>query len=229
MHPKIVFDIETIGKDFDSFDDVSKEYLLAFAQDEEEKQETKDRLGFYPLTGEIVAIGIFNPQTEHGIVLSAGKSKKKLPQKLDDDITLETGDERFIIERFWELAKSYHHFISFNGRQFDVPFLMIRSAILGIHPSKNLLTNKYLNYQPDNAKHIDLYDQLTFYGAMRKKFNLHMWTKAFGIESPKEQGVTGNDVQKLFKKGDIETIARYNSRDLRSTAQLYNYWKEYLE
>jgi len=68
-----------------------------------------------------------------------------------------------MLENFWNGAKSYQEFISFNGRGFDVPFLMIRSAIHKIIPSKDLMHGRYLYQQLSNAKHIDLFDQLTFY------------------------------------------------------------------
>ncbi len=104
----------------------------------------------------------------------------------------------------------------------------IRSAIFGIKPSKNLLSNRYLNSQPFGIKHIDLADQLTFYGATRNHFPLHMWSKAFGIESPKEQGVTGDDVTGLYKENKLLEIVEYNLRDLKSTAELYRRWDKYL-
>ena len=57
--------------------------------------------------------------------------------------------------------------------------------------------------------HIDLADQMSFYDCMRRRFNLHMWCKAFGIESPKEGGVTGIEVRDLYAKGEYSRIARY--------------------
>ena len=42
MPKKIIIDIETIGRDFESFDEMSKEYLLKYAETEEKIQEAKD-------------------------------------------------------------------------------------------------------------------------------------------------------------------------------------------
>ena len=225
---KLVFDIETIGNDFDSLDEMSKEHLLKYAQDEGAENEIKEGTAFYPLTGEIVVIGMLNPDTNQGKVLVRNDKVSNLPELLEAGITVEQGSEKEILEKFWETIKQFSNFISFYGRGFDVPFMMIRSAILGIKPSKNLLANRYLNLQPFNAKHIDLYDQLSFYGAARKNFPLHMWSKNFGIESPKEGGVTGDNVTALYKEGKVLDIAKYNLRDLRSTAELYKKWERYL-
>jgi hypothetical protein len=57
---------------------------------------------------------------------------------------------------------------------------------------------------------------------------LHTWSRAFGIESPKSQGITGDDVGALFKEGKFLEIARYNVGDLRATKKLYEYWDKYL-
>jgi len=134
-----------------------------------------------------------------------------------------------MLQKLWDIAEKYDTFVTFNGRQFDVPFLMVRSAVHGIRPSKNLLANRYLNVQPSNARHIDLFDQLTFYGALRRKGGLHLWCRAFGIESPKAQGVDGNDVKALFENGKSTDIARYNARDLRATYELYMKYQQFLQ
>lgn len=227
---KLVFDIETIGVEFESLDKISQEYIEKYTESEDELEEAKGRLSFSPLTGEIVAIGILNPDTNKGAIYlkKFPISNSQFPKEIEDEIKVETGDEKQIIEKFWEIIKPYNYFISFNGRTFDVPFLMIRSAILGVKPTKNLMSNRYLSSQKYDAIHVDLLDQLTFYGAVRKKFNLHFWTKAFGIKSPKEEGITGDDVSRLYKEGKLLEIAKYNLGDLKATKELYEKWEKYL-
>ncbi|PIU99123.1 3'-5' exonuclease [Candidatus Wolfebacteria bacterium CG03_land_8_20_14_0_80_36_15] len=225
---KIVFDIETVGVGFETLDKISQEYLLQYAESDEEEQETKERLGFYPLTGEIVAIGILNPDTDKGAIYLRTNNQQLKTKNLEEGVTIETGTEKEILEKFWQTTKSYNYFISFNGRGFDVPFLMIRSAILGVKPAKNLMSNRYLSSQKFDAIHVDLLDQLTFYGAFRKRFNLHFWTKAFGIKSPKEEGITGEDIKKLYQEGKFLEIVKYNYGDLVATKELYKKWNEYL-
>ena len=55
-----------------------------------------------------------------------------------------------------------------------------------------------------------------------------MWSRAFGIKSPKEEGVNGGDVAKLFKEKKYLEIAQYNARDLYSTRDLFEYWDKFL-
>jgi len=136
--------------------------------------------------------------------------------------------EAEMLKAFWEAASKYDEFVSFNGRAFDAPFLAVRSAINKIRPTKDLMSNRYVSSQKFGAVHIDLLDQLTFYGAVRKKGNLHLWSRAFGIESPKAQGITGDDVGRLFKEKKFLDIAKYNVGDLKATRELYKYWVEYI-
>jgi uncharacterized protein YprB with RNaseH-like and TPR domain len=222
MPKRIVVDIETVGKDFDSFDEITREYLLKFAESDEEIQAVKEGMGFSPLTGEIVAIGMLNPETDKGVVYY------RSPDTPQDDLEEEgieyiADTEEGILTRFWDTVRHYDQFITFNGRSFDAPFLLIRSAFHRIKPTKDLMPNRY------NLSHADLLDLLTFYGAVRRKFSLHMWCKAFGIKSPKEEGVTGYEVSDLFKQGQYLDIAKYCVGDLYATKDLFNYWHRYVK
>ena len=48
---RIIFDIETSGKDFDSLEKSTQEYLLRWAETEDDIKDVKESLSFYPLTG----------------------------------------------------------------------------------------------------------------------------------------------------------------------------------
>ncbi|HHD92527.1 MAG TPA: hypothetical protein ENL06_02815 [Candidatus Portnoybacteria bacterium] len=233
---KLVFDIETIGEDFDSMDKTTQgaltHWIKKTKKDKEEYQialeDIKNRLGLSPLTGEIVAIGVLDCNKNKGVVYyqSPGTGEEETQEK---NITFKPMPEKEMLENFWKGVKDYQEFISFNGRAFDVPFLMARSAVHRIKPSKNLMSNRYLNSQIYGAKHVDLLDQLTFYGAVRQKGSLHLWTRALGIKSPKANGVTGDDVSTLFKEKKFLRIAQYNVGDLYATKAVYEYWEKYLK
>jgi len=219
---RIIFDIETVGKDFESLDKATQEYLLRYAETEDEKEEIKDRLSFYPLTAEVVAIGLLNPDTQKGLLFFQTIGDPLLPFE-EDNVRYETGTESQILEKFWNVIKDYKQFITFNGRGFDCPFILIRSAIHKIKPKKDLMPNRY------NDTHIDLLDQFTFYGASRRRFSLDMWCRAFGIKSPKESGITGYEVKDLFKAGRYLDIAKYCLGDLRATRELFLFWEKYIK
>lgn len=218
---RVIFDIETVGKDFDALDPATRDYLLKWAETEEEKARVKESLSFYPLTGQIITIGMFNPDTERGAVFFQTTGERLLPFE-EDGIRYECGSEAEIIEKFWAAVKAYDQFITFNGRVFDCPFILVRSAVHRIRPSRDLMPNRY------NGAHIDLLDQLTFYGASKRRFSLDMWCKTFDIKSPKAGGITGYEVKDLFLSGRHLDIARYCAGDLRATRELLLVWERYL-
>ena len=226
----LVFDLETIGEEWDSFDETTQHALTRWAKresktDEEFEVAVKDLregLGFSPLTGEIVAIGVYDTEKRKGAVYFQAPGAK-LEETEEDGIRYKPMGEKEMLENFWEGAKQYREFVTFNGRGFDAPFLAIRSMVHGIRPTKDLLRGRYLYQQRDDAIHIDLQDQLTFYGAWHKRPSIHLFCRALGIESPKEGGA-GDEVAPMFKAGQYLDIARYNAGDIRATAALYERW-----
>ncbi len=227
--PRLIFDIETVGVEFDSLDEKSQEALLRFAETPEDIEAVKEGLGFSPLTGEVVAIGVLNPETEKGAVYFLDPQNKLEKQEKNDAQYLPFKSEKELLRSFWDASAHYDQFITFNGRGFDAPFLMIRSAVNKIKPTKNLMTYRYESEQYGKTiTHLDLLDRLTFFGAVRRKGNLHMWCKAFGIESPKSKGVSGDDVARLFKEKKYMTIAEYCFDDIVATRKLYDYWEKYV-
>lgn len=218
---KVVVDIETIGIDFESLDDKSREYLLKYAKDDEERQKIRESLALNPLTGEIVAIGMFNPETLKGIMYYQGGEGDA--DFSEDNINFKVRSEKEMLESFWKDIKKYKQVITFNGRVFDAPFLHLRSAILEVKPSRNLVPYRY-----DYKLHCDLLDQLSYYGASRR-FNLDFYTKRFGIRSPKEEGIDGSMISEMFHAGRQKEIAQYCARDIKATAKLYEYWENYLK
>ena len=245
----LIFDIETVGENFDSLDKATQDSLTRWikreAGGEEEKYnvmlaDLKEGLGFSPLTGKIVVIGIYDNEKGKGVVYFSTSSclagrqaaNKQLPDKeikewVDDKFTFKPKTEKEMLADFWQGAKNYGELVSFNGRSFDVPFLLIRSAVHKVKPTINLMSNRYLSSQY-GVRHVDLLDQLSFYGAVRRKGNLHLYCRALGIKSPKAGGITGDDVGRLFKDKEYKKIAEYNSWDLIATAELYKIWLDYI-
>lgn len=218
---RVIFDIETVGKDFETLEKPIQEYLLRYAETKNEKEDVKDRLSFYPLTAEIVTIGLLDPDTEKGSVFYQTAGDTVLPFE-EKGIRYEVGTEKEILEKFWNRIKDCSQFITFNGRGFDCPFILIRSAVHKIKPQKDLMPNRY------SDAHLDLLDQLTFFGASRRRFSLDMWCRTFGIKSPKEGGITGYEVKDLFKAGRYYDIAKYCAGDLKATRELLKYWQKYI-
>ena len=214
---RIVVDIETLALPLDSFDATQQEYLLKFATNEAERQDALLKLNLYPATARVLAIGMLNPDSEGGRVFITADNLDPWTSE-NGQVQFVTGTEAEILTRFWQDLLPFRQIVTFNGRGFDCPFLMFRSAVLGIRPTRNLMGNRY-----DTAGHVDLLDQLTFYGALRK-FNLDFYCKVFGISSPKEHGITGLDLGRLVEAGRFKDIAEYCLGDVHATAELFRRW-----
>ena len=218
---KVIIDIETIGHDFAAYDQKSQEYLLKYAENDEAREAVRKSLALHSLTGEVVTIGMLNPETGRGVVLFQNKGEQ-IEDFEENGLLYEAGSEKEILEKFWDMVKTYNQIITFNGRGFDLPYLMMRSAINKVRTSRNFMGYRY------NAKeHCDLMEQFTFYGATRK-FSLDFYAKSFGIKSSKEEGIDGLMVGKLYEEKKYLDVARYCHRDLLTTKELYDYWYKYL-
>jgi DNA polymerase elongation subunit (family B) len=229
----LIFDIETVGESFEEMDVTTQEvlsrWIVRTAKDDLNKEaqllDLKEGLGFSPLTGKVVAIGLYDLERKQGAVYYTGEGTEA--DVTEGEYILKQRSEKEMLEDFWEGAKSYDTFVTFNGRGFDVPFLLHRSVVCGVMPTVPLMDGRYL-YQQKSVRHVDLQDQLTFYGAMFKRPSLHLFCRAYGIESPKAWGVSGDDVAQLFAEKKFSDIAHYNARDVTATTKLYEKWLMYL-
>lgn len=220
---RLVFDIECMGLEFDELDDITQHSLLSNCKNEKECEEAKERTSLWPVTGEIVAIGMLNLDTENSKVYFRG-ADGVTDEYEKDDVIYKMGSEKEILEWFWKDVQHFDQVITFNGRGFDVPYILFRSMVHEIKPTINLMPNRYGDYRTGFNFHLDLLDQLSYFGATRK-FNLHMYSQALGIASPKEGGVSGLEVPRIFKEDKYELIADYCLRDVYATAELFKKWE----
>jgi uncharacterized protein YprB with RNaseH-like and TPR domain len=224
MASKVIFDIETVGLEWDTLEQDTQDYLLKYADTEKKVAETKTRLGLWAPLSRVVVIGLLNPITNRAMILSEG-SPDETPadgQRGEVFVSHFQGDEVTILTKFWELISSYNHYITYNGKGFDGPFLMLRSLIRNITPSRHLDTRRY-----SITPHCDLMEILTFFGATRK-FTLQFWCKTLGIADPKAAFGDGSQVQAAYREGRMEDIIDYNIADLVATANLYRMVEERL-
>ena len=233
---KLVFDIETSALPVEAFDETQQEYLFRDAAKqpddsgrESRRAEILQQFNLWPFTAQIVCVAMLNAESSRGQVLFQADDFEENGDESQPVRFVPCSDEGELLENFWEVARKYEHIVTFNGRGFDVPFIYLRSAILDVP-----ITRKdWLGYRFQTEPHCDLAEQFTFYGVSgrdgaARRFNLDFYCKAFGIESPKSQGVTGMDVNRLLAEGRCRDIAEYCLRDVRATLQLYQIWKSRL-
>jgi len=218
----LIFDIETAGKDFEDLDEWDQHYLLDKLQvREDDKEKAKQSTALYPIYGTVVAIGMFNPVSQKGKVLALDPKDKKNTKdsyKLEDSrFSIEIYEsETALLEAFWIMASKFEHFVTYNGNGFDWPYLLVRSALNQVKVPFEITRSK--------EQQTDLMDKFKSFNS----YSLEALCRAFKISNPKEKGVSGLHVSKLFEKGEIIEIANYVCRDVDSTGQLYDKWKTYM-
>ena len=215
---KLVIDIETVGIPWEEHDPYVREYLMK-GLNEGDAEETRRAGGLSPFRGKIVAIGVIRIDDGRSCALYEVPGQTEVSVEKAGSRTYVSGTEKQILEKFWEWFDNDSRFISFNGRQFDGPFLMLRSAINGVIPRRDLVGYRY-QFHPN----CDLREALNFYGTVRDrafKFNLDLACKTFGVQTSKGEGIDGRSVDSWYRAGRHREIADYCLEDVRATMELY--------
>ena len=215
---KLVIDIETVGTPWEEHDPYVREYLIK-GQTEDGAEETKRAGGLSPFRGKIVAIGVIRIDDGRSCALYEMPGQTDVKVERSGSRTYVSGTEKQILEKFWDWFDNDSRFISFNGRQFDGPFLMIRSAVNGVVPKRDLVGYRYQMHP-----NCDLREALNFYGTTNSrqfKFNLDLACKVFGVTTSKREGVDGRSVESWYRAGLHREIADYCLEDVRATLELY--------
>lgn len=149
---------------------------------------------------------------EYGKVLAIG-----IKFDPDRDVSVIMGEEKYILSDFWRFAlESYNRggevWIGFNSNNFDLPFLLRRSMILGVKVPRELTPMP--RYWPGDFW-IDLMD-LWKAGDHRATISLDRFCKASGLEG---KNGSGKWFAQLLRE-DKEAAIKYLENDIDITAQL---------
>jgi hypothetical protein len=213
---EIVLDIETVSLEDDQLKcpTVLEERLRSRLEEKGfDPERWRDSLGLSASTGKIVALGL--------LIFHPGSQFSARYCMCDDD-------ERKILEWFWtEMEglsdsitlydyRSYEQqpvrLVTFNGKKFDVPFILLRSALNRILPSFPLGSRAF-----DHKNHFDLYEYLSKF---RSPINsLQYWLEVFGL--PSKSMPEGETVATLYRAGNLSAIKSYCLNDCEITYDLY--------
>ena len=212
----VAIDIEVVAIEWAKLDEATRGYLLSRAKSDEERALVPGRLALYPGLGAVIAISLWNIDKQAGALLLEGdRAEGKAWVQRADQSKIFRGNEREMLAEFWTRLRDFGRVVTFNGRGYDGPVLMTRSAIHGVAPSRNLAGKPW-----EVNVHLDLFELMSFHGATRERMSLEYWCRRFGIESPKGM-LDGSQVDRAYRDGLIEQIGDYCLRDARATAELY--------
>jgi 3'-5' exonuclease len=216
--PTLVFDIECVGKKFEELDEKEQDYLLNnLEKATEDKEEAKKKTGLYSIFGKVCAIAGWDTGEGKGKVLVI--SDKDIEPENDKYEYIICKDEKELLEKWWKMGEDYERFVTYNGDNFDFPYLVIRSGVNRVKVPFEVRTwnneNRFLDLQKKIKQN-------------NRGFKLEMLCKAFGLSNPKQDGVDGSEVANLYYNKEFKKIADYVARDVISTYDLYKLWKNFM-
>lgn len=137
-------------------------------------------------------------------------------------------DEKSLIRAFLGFIDKHNpKLISFNGRSFDMPLLMLRALKYNLScpayfdtDDKSLGKNKWEHYRArySDRFHVDVMDHLGDFGAARGIRLDHACAMA-GL--PGKYDVHGDQVMELYFAGELEKIREYCESDVLNTYWLF--------
>ncbi len=235
----LVMDIETVGADL-----TEEEWSYLLKRESEVAEEEKDKyrekvrkqVAMWGLTGHVVSVAM-------GVVVRRGdraslakvkvmylndadgeKVERLLANGEGYDVSfigygvsdgIERAEKRMVEEVWHILSKVQGRLITYNGRRFDLPFLMLRSLVLDVPISRYHLKSRF-----DYNNHLDVMDVLSFHGLGRFS-SLDFVCRRLGIPTPKV-AMDGSKVEEYFTDGRYEDIATYNFYDVWATTVIYD-------
>lgn len=230
MTRTLAFDIETYGA-WGGLNPRLQDYLQQRDRDRgvgpDDPRSAAHSVSLLPGLAQVVAIGLWEagpdgaPGAGAALALDPGQAEPERAAALPSGAPARYfRQEADLLRAFWvragEVVATGGRLVSFHGRGFDGPMLLVRSAVLGLVPSV-ALAGRSRSLSP----HCDVGDALTFFGATRMSLSLDYWCAVFGLRSPKQNGLTGRDVGAAFERGEHAAIAAYALDDARATGELY--------
>ncbi len=120
-----------------------------------------------------------------------------------------------IVEGFWKGVDHYGaaRLVTFNGRGFDLPLLEFGAFRYGCC-ARGYYQNGRKRYDGNN-NHLDLYDWMTNYGAIRLEGGLNLLSKLLG--KPGKMETSGNQVYQMYLEKRLQDINDYCMYDTIDT------------
>ena len=145
--------------------------------------------------------------------------------KLNDELKLFTGEEKEILENFWNFVKGINSIIvTHNGYKFDIPFIIVRSIINNVKISLDININPWNMLRSNHIDTIIIFSQNVFTNS-----GLKILARLNNIKFENDN-VMGKDIERLYKEGKIEEIKKHCQSDIEILEKLFNkLCKDYIE
>lgn len=217
----LILDIETVPDDREIPQEFQEKYLpvLKVAKNLKDKAKIsaayvdweksfEKKKGLDPAFGRIVCIGMIHYDEPKKTIIN--------------EKTYTNKDEKKLLKEFWDyisINNIYFRTITFNGLEFDLPFMYTRTIYHGVHMTVTPELRKF-SYHP----HFDLMQALQYwkYGAFK---SLAFWMWYFGITDLKKGD--SSKIKEYWDAGDIAKITEHCMVDCHGVLRLYQKVKAY--
>lgn len=158
-----------------------------------------------------------------GVASTAGPGP---PRDSRPFIASHPGEEAEMLRDFWAAVEAFNRkhanaqWVTFNGKDFDVPRLLLRSAVHGIEPVACGLLNTYPYASRPRC------DLMHLVGG-RTNLSLEGLCAVLGVPSPKEEQVGGDGVSDAEASGDLASVATYCGADVKATMACFDRLQAY--
>lgn len=139
----------------------------------------------------------------------------------DCPLTRSGANEFDLIKSTWDSIRktSWDKLVTWNGLRFDIPFLKVRSRLLGIAPDISINTSKYSSLEDSN--HIDCMWLLQGECDEIPPISLEIAARLFGIKYDESKKLTPLEISKCFEAGKYSSIEACCSEDVKATAGIF--------
>jgi DNA polymerase elongation subunit (family B) len=228
----LIVDIETIAPDWNDLPGISRAALsyaierqnLPAPEAELKQKATREQLSLSPFTGQIAALSVRDTIRAETAVYVVADEGVVVPET---NTVLHTRfrTEAELLAEFWQGAKDYQIFVTFNGRAFTVPFLLFRSVANRVRPTIDIAPQRYVMRQ-QVPYHVDLMDEFSLHGNLPRRPSLALLCGAFGLVNPSVLG--GEEVAEAYKEQQFGRIIEKVAGDVETIHALYELWLQHL-
>ena len=167
-------------------------------------EEAIEIMGLNPATAMICCFGWFDGSKAGSIML-----EEESPEA-----------EKALLKKAWDVLKDANQVVTFNGFNFDVPVLLMRSILCRVKPTLTINRKRYTTLNHYDARMV-LGNWDTY-----AKGDLNFYSNLLLGKSAKDE-MSGDMVQEYWSMGLKDDIATYCESDCKTTFEIFDLISKY--
>jgi len=184
----------------------------------EKLENIMDKVALTPVASRILCAGIITLDEPDGIdsVLDGTEKKRTWSFVFREDM-----DEKELLLTIKDKLRG-HWIVTFNGRNFDFPFMSFRAAVRGVPFHLPMLPYNGRDNHIDLFQHLNTVSNLSMLDKSLGYISLKRWINYFNIDIHKPSIKDGEiDLVKLLEEKKYDEIEEYVKGDVMATYELF--------